>query len=87
MFYGKTQSFRDEILNRYACPNTAANGVISLKIDDNAGSHGNLLAEDYLQSHDLEIVELSPNLNPEEHVWDYLDRQVTALSTPPSFVT
>ena len=44
------------------------------------------LVEDYFENQGMERMERvaqSPDINPIEHVWDYLGRQMASLSSPP----
>ncbi|GFV05649.1 transposable element Tcb1 [Trichonephila clavipes] len=58
----------------------------SLFMDDNAPCHRTVAAEQLLESEDIERMDWparSPDLNPIEHVWDFLGRRLAARTLPP----
>ncbi|GFU50429.1 transposable element Tcb2 transposase [Trichonephila clavipes] len=63
-----------------------AMGLQFLFLDDNAPRHRTVAAEQLLESEDIERMDWparSPDLNPIEHVWDFLGRRLAARTLPP----
>ncbi|GFV16930.1 transposable element Tc3 transposase [Trichonephila clavipes] len=63
-----------------------AMGLQFLFMDDNASCHRTVAAELLLESEDIERMDWparSPDLNPIEHVWDFLGRRLAARTLPP----
>ncbi|GFU02951.1 transposable element Tc1 transposase [Trichonephila clavipes] len=63
-----------------------AMGLQFLFMDDNAPCNRTVAAEQLLESEDIERMDWparSPDLNPIEHVWDFLGRCLAARALPP----
>ncbi|GFW49781.1 transposable element Tcb2 transposase [Trichonephila clavipes] len=76
----------NEILLPYVRLFRGAMGLQFLFMDDNAPCHRTVAAEQLLESEDIERMDWlarSPDLNPIEHVWDFLGRRLTARTFPP----
>ncbi|GFV64303.1 transposable element Tcb2 transposase [Trichonephila clavipes] len=78
--------FCNEILLPYVRIFRAAMGLQFLFMDDNAPCHRTVAAEQLLESEDIERMDWparSPDLNPIEHVWDFLSRRLAARTLTP----
>ncbi|GFW71118.1 transposable element Tcb2 transposase [Trichonephila clavipes] len=76
----------NEILLPYVRLFRGAMGLQFLFMDDNAPCHRTVTAEQLLESEDIERMDWparSPDLNPIEHVWDFLGRRLPARTLPP----
>ncbi|GFV67211.1 transposable element Tc3 transposase [Trichonephila clavipes] len=76
----------NEILLPYVRLFRDAMGLQFLFMDDNAPCHCTVAAEQLLESEDIERMDWparSPDLNPIEHVWDFLGRRLAARTLPP----
>ncbi|GFV64689.1 transposable element Tcb2 transposase [Trichonephila clavipes] len=76
----------NEILLPYVRLFRGAMGLQFLFMDDNAPCHRTVVAEQLLESEDIERMDWparSPDLNPIEHVWDFLGRRLAARTLPP----
>ncbi|GFU53576.1 transposable element Tcb2 transposase [Trichonephila clavipes] len=76
----------NEILLPYVRLFRGAMALQFLFMDDNALSHRTLAAEQLLESEDIEHMDWparSPDLNPIDHVWDFLGRRLAARTLPP----
>ncbi|GFX96878.1 transposable element Tcb2 transposase [Trichonephila clavipes] len=76
----------NEILLPYVRLFRGAMGLQFLFMDDNAPCHRTVAAEQLFESEDIERMDWparSPDLNPIEHVWDFLGRRLAARTLPP----
>ncbi|GFT68098.1 transposable element Tcb2 transposase [Trichonephila clavipes] len=76
----------NEILLPYVRLFSGAMGLQFLFNDDNAPCHRTVAAEQLLESEDIARMDWparSPDLNPIEHVWDFLGRRLAARTLPP----
>ncbi|GFW59599.1 transposable element Tcb2 transposase [Trichonephila clavipes] len=76
----------NEILLPYVRLFRGAMGQQFLFMDDNAPCHRTVAAEQLLESEDIERMDWparSSDLNPIEHVWDFLGRRLAARTLPP----
>ncbi|GFW85987.1 transposable element Tcb2 transposase [Trichonephila clavipes] len=61
-------------------------GLQFLFMDDNKPCHHTVAAKQLLESEDIERMDWparSPDLNPIEHVWNFLGRRLEARTLPP----
>ncbi|GFW01144.1 transposable element Tcb2 transposase [Trichonephila clavipes] len=75
----------NEILLPYVRLFRGAMSLQFLFMDDNAPCHRTVAAEQLLESEDIERMDWparSPDLNPIEHVWDFLGRRLAARTLP-----
>ncbi|GFX77849.1 transposable element Tcb1 transposase [Trichonephila clavipes] len=76
----------NEILLPYVRLFRGAMGLHFPFMDDNAPCHRTVAAEQLLESEDIERMDWparSPDLNPIEHVWDFLGKRLAARTLPP----
>ncbi|GFT57622.1 transposable element Tcb2 transposase [Trichonephila clavipes] len=76
----------NEIFLPYVRLFRGAMGLQFLFMDDNAPYHRTVAAKQLLESEDIERMDWmarSPDLNPIEHVWDFLGRRLVACTLPP----
>ncbi|GFT01021.1 transposable element Tcb2 transposase [Trichonephila clavipes] len=76
----------NEILLPYVRLFRGAMGLQFLFMDDNAPCHRTVAAEQLLEIEDIERMDWparSPDLNPIEHVWDFLGRRLASRTLPP----
>uniref|UniRef100_A0AAZ3PR33 Tc1-like transposase DDE domain-containing protein n=1 Tax=Oncorhynchus tshawytscha TaxID=74940 RepID=A0AAZ3PR33_ONCTS len=77
--------YKKDILLPHVVPFLQVHPDMTLQ-HDNATSHTARSVSDFLQDRNVSVLpwpSKSPDLNPNEHVWDLLDRRVRARAIPP----
>ncbi|GFV47698.1 transposable element Tcb2 transposase [Trichonephila clavipes] len=88
--YVTAQRYRDEVLEPYILLFRGAVSPDFISMDDNAPCQRAVLVDDFLETENIQRMSgpaNSPDLNPIEHVWYMLGRQIAAVSHSPSSVT
>ena len=78
-----SKRYRDEVLEPHVRLFRGAVGPDFIFMDDNAPCHRAVLVDDFLETENIQRMTWPPNspdLNPIEHVWDMLGRQLAALA-------
>ncbi|GFX68202.1 transposable element Tcb2 transposase [Trichonephila clavipes] len=84
------QRYREEVLDPYVHLFRGAFSTDFIFMDDNAPCHRAVLIDAFLETENIQRMSWpvnSPDLNPMEHVWDILGRQIEALLHSPSSLT
>ncbi|GFT60483.1 transposable element Tcb2 transposase [Trichonephila clavipes] len=84
------QRYRNELFKPNVRLFRGAVGPDFIFMDDNAPCHRAVLIDDFLETKNIQRMSWpvnSPDLNPIEHVWDIIVRQIIAFSHPPSSIT
>jgi transposase len=79
------QRYIDQILRVHVLPVVQGQRNLVLQ-QDNARPHTARVTQDFLQQHNIEILPwpaLSPDLNPIEHFWDNLQRELNRVQPRP----
>lgn len=97
-FYGKSQLvFMDVNLNQFGYMDIIRNNLLPFAratyqhnfvlVQDNATPHSAHRTQRLLATEQVEVMgwpPMSPDMNPIEHVWDYIGRQIQLSDAPPT---
>lgn len=81
------ESFIKDILQDYAVPYAPLIGEEFILMHDNACPHVARIVREYLEEVGIPVLgwpAVSPDINPIEHIWDYLHRKVRARDIAPA---
>ncbi len=81
------QKYKDNILRPIVVPHFDGHplGNRPIFMDDNARPHRAGIVTDFLEQEAIETMEwpaMSPDMNPIEHVWDYIGRKINEREPP-----
>ena len=75
--------YRDEILHEFVWPYAGAVVEDFVLMDDNARPHRAHVVTEYLEREGIERMDWPARINPIEHVWDILQRRISARPVQP----